>query len=58
MGLTRRHEKNQITQMGDINNSLILINTSFDDLRKRLVDQGSISKQTLANFDAVKQMMM
>jgi hypothetical protein len=58
MGLARRHEKDQITPMGDVHHSLVLINNSFDDLRKRLVDQGSISEQTLASFDAVKQMMM
>jgi hypothetical protein len=58
MGLVRRHRKDQITQMDDVHHSLVLINKSFDDLRKRLVDQGSISEQILASFDAVKRMMM
>jgi hypothetical protein len=48
----------QAGQTNGMNYSLVLLNNSFATLRQALVDQGSVSQNTLANVDAIREIMV
>lgn len=64
MGTVRQqhasHQSNtkRFDLMNSNDNSLMLINSSFDTLRQSLIAQGALSLQTLANVDTVRRTMM